>query len=137
MRYRIENETGKHLRIRLLSGKISNSEAEVLQYALLSSKVISEATVFRATGGVALPYTCGRDEILGRLERFQFANVERFAEDMEAGIGLEEVQRRKLTPELKRKLRTRMLIEMAADVVMPMHVQLAYHAYQLVTLRDI
>ena len=137
MRYRIENETGKHLRIRLFCGKLSRSEAEVLQYALVKSRVITKARVFPATGGVALTYTCGREEILERLQRFQFANVERFAEDVEAGIGLEEVQRRKLTPELKRRLRTRMLIEMAADVVMPMPVQLAYHAYQLVTLRDI
>ena len=41
------------------------------------------------------------------------------------------------TPELKKKLRTRMLLEMAADIVLPVPLQMGYHVYQMITLRDI
>ena len=47
------------------------------------------------------------------------------------------MERRHLTPELKRKLRTRILIECAADVFLPMPVQVAYHVYQLLTLKEL
>jgi len=135
--FTIEHESGNHLRIRLVKGFLRETEADVLQAALHRSHRIREARVFRATGGISLTYTCGREEILQKLHAFQFSNIEKFAKDMEAGIGLEEMQRRKLTPELKKKLRTRMLLEMAADIVLPVPLQMGYHVYQMITLRDI
>ena len=60
-----------------------------------------------------------------------------FARELETQISSEEVERRHLTPELKRKLRTRILIECAADVFLPMPVQVAYHVYQLLTLKEL
>jgi ATP-dependent exoDNAse (exonuclease V) beta subunit len=49
----------------------------------------------------------------------------------------EEMRNRKLDPELKRKLRMRILGETIADTVLPLPVQLAYHAYQMVTLKEL
>ena len=46
------------------------------------------------------------------------------------------MKKRKLDPELKRKLRMRILGETIADTVLPLPVQLAYHAYQMVTLKE-
>jgi hypothetical protein len=47
------------------------------------------------------------------------------------------MRKRKLDPELKRKLRMRILGETIADTVLPLPVQLAYHAYQMVTLKEL
>jgi hypothetical protein len=54
-----------------------------------------------------------------------------------AMISAEEMRKRKLDPELKRKLRMRILGETIADAILPLPVQLAYHAYQMVTLKKI
>ena len=57
-------------------------------------------------------------------------------EEENARISAEEMKKRKLDPELKRKLRMRILGETIADTVLPFPVQLAYHAYQMVTLKE-
>ena len=78
-------------------------------------------------------------EIIRRLNCFNFDNVQMMAEKEEenARISAEEMKKRKLDPELKRKLRMRILGETIADTVLPLPVQLAYHAYQMVTLKEL
>ena len=51
--------------------------------------------------------------------------------------GSEELSRRKLSPELKRKLRCKVIAEAAADMLLPAPVQLGFHVYQLVTLKNL
>ena len=60
-----------------------------------------------------------------------------FAEGLEESIGKEELARRKLSPELKRKLRCKVIAEAAADMLLPAPVQLGFHVYQLVTLKNL
>ena len=59
------------------------------------------------------------------------------AEKLEEGIGMDEMMRRKLDPELKRRLRLRVVGETIADMVLPLPLQLGYHVYQLITLKDV
>ena len=95
-------------------------------------------TVYKASAGCAITFTGDRDEIIRRLNSFNFENVQMMAEKEEenARISAEEMRNRKLDPELKRKLRMRILGEAIADTVLPLPVQLAYHAYQMVTLKE-
>ena len=44
---------------------------------------------------------------------------------------------RKLDEQLKTKLRLRILAEMAADIAMPMPVQVGYHLWQMITLKNL
>ena len=100
---------------------------------------VSEVTVYKASAGCAIAYTGDRSEIIRRLNSFNFDNVQMMAEKEEenARISAEEMRKRKLDPELKRKLRIRILGETIADTVLPLPVQLAYHAYQMVTLKEL
>ena len=42
-----------------------------------------------------------------------------------------------MDPNLKKKLRRRITLEAGADLILPAPVQLAYHLYQLVTLKEL
>ena len=123
MYYRIEAETKHRIRIRIGSRKLSDEQAKILKYAFSCAPGVTGVTVYKASAGCAITYTGDRFEIIRRLNSFNFEN--------------EEMRNRKLDPELKRKLRMRILGETIADTVLPLPVQLAYHAYQMVTLKEL
>ena len=137
MKYHIESETAHRIRVRLSSRKLTPEQAQILEYAFKGIAGVKKVTVYRATGGCALTFDCDRKEILRRLDSFRFENVEMLATKEAERISREEMRARKLEPELKRKLRLRILAETAADIVMPMPVQIGYHVWQMVTLRDL
>ena len=63
--------------------------------------------------------------------------MELFASELDDRISREELKRRKLSPEVKNRLRRKVLIETAADLLMPAPLQVGYHIYQLVTLKNL
>lgn len=125
------------MRIRLYTGRISDYQEEVLRFAFETIQDVTKVSVYHATGNIALEYKGDRDIILSKLRAFDYDNVTMMAEKLEKGIGMDEMMRRKLDPRLKRQLRMRILVESVADIVLPMPLQLGYHAYQLVTLKDV
>ena len=139
MNYHIEAETKHRIRIRIGTRKLSEEQAKILKFAFSHAPGVSEVTVYKASAGCAITYTGDRSEIIRRLNSFNFDNVQMMAEKKDeenARISAEEMRKRKLDPELKRKLRKRILSEAIADTVLPLPVQLAYHAYQMVTLKE-
>lgn len=137
MKVLIQHQTSSYMRLRLQKGRFSNTEAEVLRYALGSMKGISDVRLYPSSGGISFSYRGDRDRILRKLCALQFENVERFAKEMDDPIDREELARRKLSPEVKAQMRKKILVETAADILMPMPVQVGYHLYQLVTLKDL
>lgn len=137
MNYRIEAQSKRRIRVRLRSTKLTEEEAQILEYVFSHIPGVTKVTVYRATGGCALEYNCGVDEILGRLDRFRFENVQMLAREEEERISLNEMKSRKLDEKLKTKLRLRILAETVADLVMPMPVQLGYHIWQMITLKKL
>ena len=137
MKYRIENETKHRIRFRMYTGPVSPLQEEILNYAFSSIQGVRKVTVYRATGGFALEYDGSREWILEKLDAFHYENVAIFAKEEQEQISLQEVRERKLSPELKRRLRMRVFLESVADLVMPVPLQLGYHAYQMITLKDI
>lgn len=137
MKFVIQHQTSSYMRLRLCGGRFTGTEAEVLEYALSNLKGVSGVRLYPASGGIAFSYKGDRDTILKKLRNLQFHNVKMFAEGLEESIGREELARRKLSPELKRKLRCKVIAEAAADMLLPAPVQLGYHMYQLVTLKNL
>ena len=72
-----------------------------------------------------------------RLDRFRFENVNLLAEEEKQRISVSEMKSRKLDEQLKTKLRLRILAETVADIAMPMPIQVGYHLWQLVTLKNL
>ena len=160
MDFTIEHQTVKYMRLRLRSGKFTKAERDVLTYALGHMKGVTKTELFPSSGGIILYYDGDREEILRKLRALRFTNVKLFAEKKETDdgtlrrgpisrtssgkacskeegrIGREELRRRDLSPVVKRRLRTRILLETAADIFLPMPVQVGYHVYQLVSLEE-
>lgn len=137
MKFVIQHQTSSYMRLRLNGGRFTRTEAEVLEYALSNLKGVSGVRLYPASGGIALSYKGDREVILKKLRNLQFHNVKMFAEEIEESISTEELSRRKLSPELKRKLRCKVIAEAAADMLLPAPIQLGYHMYQLVTLKNL
>ena len=137
MKFVIQHQTSSYMRLRLNGGRFTRTEAEVLEYALSNLKGVSGIRLYPASGGIALSYKGDREVILKKLRNLQFDNVKMFAEEIEESISTEELSRRKLSPELKRKLRCKVIAEAAADMLLPAPIQLGYHMYQLVTLKNL
>jgi hypothetical protein len=136
MKYRIEAQSKRRIRVRLRSFGLTEEEARILEYAFSGMPGVTKVTVYRATGNCALEFDCGIDEILRRLDRFRFENVDMLAREEEKRISMSEMKSRKLDEQLKTKLRLRILAEMAADIAMPMPVQVGYHLWQMITLKN-
>ncbi len=137
MHYKIEHETNHRIRLSLPFCPIRPAQEEVLRFALGSIPEVQRVIFYPCTGGMAIHYTKGREKILQKLTAFHVQNVSLLARDMEKHISMDEVRRRKLDPEVKTALRKRIVIETAADMLLPTPLQLAYHAYQLITLKSI
>ena len=137
MNYRIEAQSKRRIRVRLRSSKLTEEEARILEYAFSGMPGVTKVTVYRATGGCALEYDCGVGDILRRLDRFRFENVDMLARREEQRISMSEMKNRKLDEQLKTRLRLRILAEMAADIALPMPVQVGYHIWQMITLKNL
>ena len=137
MKFVIQHQTSSYMRLRLSGGRLTKAEAEVLEYALSNLKGVSGVRIYPASGGIAFSYLGDREAILRKLRNLQFHNVKMFAEEIEESISTEELARRKLSPDLKRKLRCKVIAEAAADMLLPAPVQLGFHVYQLVTLKNL
>ena len=136
MKYRIADESAGRIRIRIAEKKLTAEQAEILRYAFSTVKGVTKVRVYPATAGCAISYRCPRSEIIRRLNAFRFENVTLLAEE-ERQISTAEMKERKLAPELKHRLRMRILAETLADALLPMPVQIGYHVYQMVTLRNL
>ena len=83
MKYRIEAQSKRRIRVRLRSFGLTEEEARILDYAFSGMPGVTKVTVYRATGNCALEFDCGIDEILRRLDRFRFENVDMLAREEE------------------------------------------------------
>ena len=139
MQYTIEAETNHRIRIRLGSRKLTEEQAKILKYAFSGIPGVTGVAIYRASAGCALYFDCDRAEIIRRLDAFRLDNVRMMAQKEEEAktISAAEMRSRKLDPALKRKLRMRILGETVADALLPLPVQLAFHAYQMITLKEL
>ncbi len=139
MRYRIEHLSQHRLRIRVQNGALTEYSREILDYALNGIPGVRKVIFYPATGGIGIAFDGPAEEVTRRLDRLRFDNVTMMAGQIEAdpSIDMEELRQRRLSPELKSRLRRRILLESAADMLLPMPVQMGYHLYQLITLREI
>ena len=137
MKYRIEHESDHRIRIRLYVSQITPEQEEILDYSFSSIKGVRKVVIYRRTASCALEYDGNREELLKKLSDFRYDNVTMMAKKVEPVISAEEMRLRHLDPAIKRKLRLRVLVETVADLALPVPIQLGYHAWQMITLRDI
>ena len=142
MKFTVKSEFERRIRIRVEGGRLDYIYDQRINYALRQIPGITDVRVYRRTGGVAVgfdPKVIDRTELISELEKIDCKSVwvpdDEFVD--ESKISLEEIKERRLTKEAKIRLREKILLETFADVVLPMPLQVGYHIYQLVTLKDL
>ncbi|MCR5526910.1 MAG: hypothetical protein K6F39_05950 [Lachnospiraceae bacterium] len=138
MKFSVEHENRHRLRIKLKTdnGKLNDRQCDIIKFALIHMKGVSEVKLLKNTSNVMIRYNRDKDYILQRLSAFNFDNVLLFEEDLELRISEDELHERKIDPELKKKMRRKIFLEAVADVILPTPLQLGYHAYQMITLKE-
>ncbi len=76
MRYVIEHEIRGRLRIHVKQSRMSNEEADILQYYLSSQKFVTSVRVQERTGNAVIYYTGERKVLLEALRCFDYADTE-------------------------------------------------------------
>ena len=139
MRYDIVHETKKRMRVKI-QGELSLSvgKADMLYHWIADVHGVINVNIHQLTGSVAIEYECDRQKVIDALDQFQF-DFEKFHHDCDAKVFIddEELHRRRFDPHMKRKMRRKILVEMATDTFLPLPIQLGYHVYQLITLKNL
>ena len=142
MKFEIKSELDNRIRIRVADGRLDYIYDQRLSYAIRQIKGVREVKVYRRTGGAAITFdlsVISKDELISALEALDYRAVwvpdDEFVD--ESKISLEEIKERRLTKGAKTKLREKIILETAADLFLPMPLQVGYHVYQLITLRDL
>ena len=135
MNYTIMHETRRSVRVRYDGARWSRQAAAALRNRLSRIEGVEQVTVFPAVGGVYLEYGCSREEALALLNGVCAEDLTPLAPEEDDRITAEEMERRKLHPEVKKQMRNEILAEAAADLILPAPAQFAFHLWQLASLR--
>ncbi len=140
--YTVMHEGRGNMRVRLHMKKIEAWQSDLIKFDLKTVPGVSDVVIYESTAGVSIRYTCPRQAVINKLNSLDPASlitVREFLDenrDNEEKLGLDEFRKRKLDADLKKRMRIRMVTEAAADMILPEPVQLAYHLYQLITLKN-
>ena len=156
MKCKVVHETGGSLRVKILGRQLSYKEYEALHGLLEKTKVVQRIRTYWATGSIALNFRGDRERLLATIrgiseEDLAAAVVENRRALAELGkkeieqntpvdfVDLKKLKKqgKKMSSLWKRRLNRRILIEAAADMILPAPVQVAYHAYQMLVLQSL
>lgn len=76
MKCRIMHESVGRIRVRLLCGRMSLQQADILEYYLKAQEGVRDVSVYDRTCDAVISYRSGRSEILSALCEFDFADEE-------------------------------------------------------------
>lgn len=76
MRFQIKHEIKGRIRIRLLQGRMTDTQADTLQYALQQQPAVLQAKVYERTGDAVICYTGARSEMLSFLQKLSYDTIE-------------------------------------------------------------
>lgn len=135
MKFSIEHKSRGRIRIRVPGGKISLAESRKIRLALLGIPEVTDVRIYQASGGVGVFYEGSCEALIAKMQALDVhADEHRQYPDTKPEspyLDADEIKKRGLAPHFKRKMRKQIIMEAAADVIMPMPLQLLYHVYQL------
>ena len=151
MKCKVVHETGSSLRVKILGRQLSYKEYEALHGLLEKTEGVQRIRTFWATGSIALNFRGDRERLLATVRGISEEDLAKAVEEnrralAELGkntpvdfVDLKKLKKqgKKMSSLWKRRLNRRILIEAAADMILPAPVQVAYHAYQMLVLQSL
>lgn len=112
MKFRILHEIKGRMRIHIIQNKMTDLQADSLQYYLKQNKNISEAKVYERTADVVICYKCDRKELINFLQKAAY-------EKMQAPQSVLELSGRKVNREYQDKLIGKIVLRFGKKLFMP------------------
>lgn len=156
MKCKVVHETGGSLRVKILGRQLSYKEYEALHGLLEKAEGVQCIRTYWATGSIALNFRSDRERLLATIRGISEEDLAAAVEENRralAELGKKEIEQntpvdfvdlkklkkqgKKMSSLWKRRLNRRILIEAAADMILPAPVQVAYHAYQMLVLQSL
>ena len=156
MKCKVVHETGGSLRVKILGRQLSYKEYEALHGLLEKAEGVQRIRTYWATGSIALNFRGDRERLLATIRGISEEDLAAAVEENRralAELGKKEIEQntpvdfvdlkklkkqgKKMSSLWKRRLNRRILIEAAADMILPAPVQVAYHAYQMLVLQSL
>ena len=153
MKCKVVHETGGSLRVKILGRQLSYKEYEALDGLLEKAEGVQRIRTYWATGSIALNFRGDRERLLATIRGISEEDLAAAVEENRralAELGKKELEQntpvdlkklkkqgKKMSSLWKRRLNRRILIEAAADMILPAPVQVAYHAYQMLVLQSL
>ena len=119
MKFVIRHELKGRLRIHVIQGRMTCSEADTLSWFLEKQRNITNVKVYERTADAVICYTGDREELIMLLKRFRYADVE-VPENVFTSSG------RQLNAEYKEKLITKVLLYYGGKLFLPYPVRAVY-----------
>ena len=119
MKFQIKHEIKGRMRVHMAQKRMTFEQADTLLYYLHSFKYVTSVQVRERTGDAIICYVGDRQEIIDRLRRFHY-------EDVEMPAGLIENSGRKVNQEYQDKLVYKVLFHYARKFLLPYPLRVCY-----------
>ena len=119
MKFQIKHEIKGRMRVHMMQKRMTFEQADTLLYYLHSFKYVTSVQVRERTGDAIISYVGDRQEIIDRLRRFHY-------EDVEMPAGLIENSGRKVNQEYQDKLVYKVLFHYARKFLLPYPLRVCY-----------
>ncbi len=119
MKFQIKHEIKGRMRVHMAQKRMTFEQADTLLYYLHSFKYVTSVQVRERTGDAIICYVGDRQEIIDRLRRFHY-------EDVEMPAGLIENSGRKVNQEYQDKLVYKVLFHYARKFLLPYPLKVCY-----------
>ena len=112
MKFVIKHEIKGRMRIHLVQYRMSYAQADTLLYFLQNDEQITQAKVYERTADAVIRYTGSRRELIDKLQRFRYENVE-------VPDGIIENSNRQMNAEYQEKMVEKVILHYASKALLP------------------
>ncbi len=125
MKFRVLHSIDGRIRVNIIQKKMTDKEADTLQYYLNQCDDIIEAKVYEKTNDVLIRYECDRAHIIKILQRASYA-------DIKVPQSALELSGRKINREYKEKLIGKVILRYGSKIFIPCSIRYAITAVKSV-----
>lgn len=112
MKFVIKHEIKGRMRVHLVQYRMDCAQADTLLYFLQNDEQVTKAKVYERTADAVISYKGSRGELIGKLQQFQYAEVD-------VPEGVIENSNRRMNAEYQEKMVDKFILRYAAKALLP------------------
>lgn len=112
MKFVIKHEIKGRMRVHLVQYRMNCAQADTLLYFLQNDEQVTKAKVYERTADAVISYKGSRGELIGKLQQFQYAEVD-------VPEGVIENSNRRMNAEYQEKMVEKVILRYASKALLP------------------